>query len=148
MFFFLIFNNSFLFIAATKTTSSTPATPVKPDQSSKDEKMDTTENIAEDNNNSEVTQQQQATQTQTPTATVNGTPNSSLDNNNSKNDKGLPKAMVKPQVLTHIIEGFVIHESNEPFAVNRQRYPDRDTNDEPPSKFYLFYIYFMIVYVM
>ncbi|KAF3429147.1 LOW QUALITY PROTEIN: hypothetical protein E2986_05179 [Frieseomelitta varia] len=30
-----------------------------------------------------------------------------------------PKAMVKPQVLTHVIEGFVIQEASEPFAVNR-----------------------------
>ncbi|KAK9736918.1 hypothetical protein QE152_g11156 [Popillia japonica] len=28
-----------------------------------------------------------------------------------------PKAMVKPQVLTHVIEGFVIQESSEPFPV-------------------------------
>lgn len=27
--------------------------------------------------------------------------------------------MVKPQVLTHVIEGFVIQEASEPFAVNR-----------------------------
>lgn len=33
-------------------------------------------------------------------------------------DKGLPKAMVKPSVLTHVIEGFVIQESPEPFAVS------------------------------
>ncbi|KAG8224480.1 hypothetical protein J437_LFUL003203 [Ladona fulva] len=30
-----------------------------------------------------------------------------------------PKALVKPQVLTHVIEGFVIQEASEPFAVNR-----------------------------
>ncbi|PSN38405.1 hypothetical protein C0J52_21582, partial [Blattella germanica] len=34
-------------------------------------------------------------------------------------DKNPPKAMVKPQVLTHVIEGFVIQEASEPFAVNR-----------------------------
>lgn len=28
-----------------------------------------------------------------------------------------PKAMVKPQVLTHVIEDFVIQESSEPFPV-------------------------------
>lgn len=43
--------------------------------------------------------------------------------------------MVKPNVLTHVIEGFVIQESQEPFPVNRQRYSDRDEHDdEPPSK--------------
>jgi len=42
----------------------------------------------------------------------------------------LPKAMVKPQVLTHVIEGFVIQEASEPFPMNR----NGDTSDEPPSK--------------
>lgn len=47
--------------------------------------------------------------------------------------------MVKPQVLTHVIEGFVIQESNEPFPVTRQRYPvttstSNDDDDEPPKK--------------
>ncbi|VVC86215.1 unnamed protein product [Leptidea sinapis] len=32
-------------------------------------------------------------------------------------DKGLPKAMVKPNILTHVIEGYVIQEAAEPFAV-------------------------------
>lgn len=48
-----------------------------------------------------------------------------------KNDKGsLPKATVKPNVLTHVIGGHVIQEGDEPFPVTRQRYSD----DEPPSK--------------
>ncbi|CAG2053831.1 unnamed protein product [Timema podura] len=35
-------------------------------------------------------------------------------------EKGPPKAMVKPtQVLTHVIDGFVIHEANEPFGMIR-----------------------------
>ncbi|RZF45425.1 hypothetical protein LSTR_LSTR014124 [Laodelphax striatellus] len=34
-------------------------------------------------------------------------------------DKGPPKAMVKPQVLTHVIEGYVIQEASEPFPVSR-----------------------------
>lgn len=34
-------------------------------------------------------------------------------------EKGPPKAMVKPQVLTHVIEDFVIQESSEPFPVTR-----------------------------
>lgn len=33
-------------------------------------------------------------------------------------DKGLPKAMVKPNILTHVIEGYVIQEAAEPFAVS------------------------------
>lgn len=42
--------------------------------------------------------------------------------------------MVKPQVLTHVIEGFVIQEGDEAFPVTRQRYPERDAADEPPNK--------------
>lgn len=34
-------------------------------------------------------------------------------------EKCPPKAMVKPQVLTHVIEDFVIQESSEPFPVTR-----------------------------
>lgn len=45
----------------------------------------------------------------------------------------LPKATVKPNVLTHVIEGFVIQESNDPFPVTRQRYSEKE-NDEPPKK--------------
>ncbi|PNF27582.1 hypothetical protein B7P43_G02268 [Cryptotermes secundus] len=69
-------------------------------------------------------------------------------------DKNPPKAMVKPQVLTHVIEGFVIQEASEPFAVNRssllndlvqaakpnnQQLSDKENqqiggDDEPPKK--------------
>lgn len=50
-----------------------------------------------------------------------------------KNDKGLlPKAMIKPNVLTHVIGGHVIQEGIEPFPVTRQRYTDN--SEEPPSK--------------
>lgn len=50
--------------------------------------------------------------------------------------------MVKPQVLTHVIEDFVIQESSEPFPVTRssilevkptQSSNDRDS-DEPNRK--------------
>jgi len=44
----------------------------------------------------------------------------------------LPKAMVKPQVLTHVIEGFVIHEAAEPFHM-----PKTIDMDEPPSKLHV-----------
>ncbi|KAF9419790.1 hypothetical protein HW555_003789 [Spodoptera exigua] len=46
-------------------------------------------------------------------------------------DKGLPKAMVKPNILTHVIEGYVIQEAGEPFAVNR---PLRDWVDKEQDK--------------
>ncbi|KAL5276619.1 PHC2 family protein [Megaselia abdita] len=46
----------------------------------------------------------------------------------------LPKAMIKPNVLTHVIEGFVIQEADEPFAVTRTRYADKESSEEPPKK--------------
>jgi hypothetical protein len=74
--------------------------------------------------------------------------------NERERDKNPPKAMVKPQVLTHVIEGFVIQEASEPFAVNRssllndlvqaakpssQQLSDKENQqitdgDEPPKK--------------
>lgn len=51
----------------------------------------------------------------------------------AKNERELvPKAMVKPNVLTHVIGNYVIHESDKPFPVNRQRYADEseDTSSE------------------
>lgn len=54
-----------------------------------------------------------------------------------------PKAMVKPQVLTHVIEDFVIQESSEPFPITRSSLlgdlkPTQSSNekdcDEPPRK--------------
>lgn len=44
----------------------------------------------------------------------------------------LPKAMVKPQaqILTHVIEGFVIQEASEPFPPVHKN----GECDEPPSK--------------
>ena len=58
----------------------------------------------------------------------------------SRSEKGLPKAMVKPSVvnqnniLTHVIEGFVIQEGVEPFPVTRLR-SSNNVEEEPPSKF-------------
>jgi len=43
--------------------------------------------------------------------------------------------MIKPNVLTHVIDGFIIQEANEPFPVTRQRYADKDVSDEPPSEY-------------
>ncbi|XP_011313953.1 polyhomeotic-like protein 1 isoform X1 [Fopius arisanus] len=57
-----------------------------------------------------------------------------------------PKALVKPQVLTHVIEGFVIQEADEPFSekrlngtqgtsvLNSKQSSDKDSHNEPPSK--------------
>lgn len=55
-----------------------------------------------------------------------------------------PKAMVKPQVLTHVIEDFVIQESSEPFPITRNSLlgdmkpvaspVDKDNSDEPARK--------------
>jgi len=67
-------------------------------------------------------------------------------NEDNIRDKGLPKAMVKPQVLTHVIEGFVIQEADQPFPVNRsctltdisnstQDKENINLDDEPPSKY-------------
>ncbi|XP_039497753.1 polyhomeotic-proximal chromatin protein-like [Drosophila santomea] len=52
----------------------------------------------------------------------------------SNGSKDLPKAMIKPNVLSHVIDGFIIQEANEPFPVTRQRYADKDVSDEPPKK--------------
>ncbi|CAD6213217.1 GSCOCG00003970001-RA-CDS, partial [Cotesia congregata] len=69
----------------------------------------------------------------------------------SSGKQALPKALVKPQVLTHVIEGFVIQEASEPFAVNRStlngsvtqesnllnrnnNINEKDSHEEPPSK--------------
>lgn len=53
--------------------------------------------------------------------------------NVSRNSKGiLPKAMIKPHVLTHVIAGHVIQEGNEPFPVTRQRYSE--DSEEPQEK--------------
>lgn len=73
----------------------------------------------------------------------------SMNEDNSR-DKGLPKALVKPQVLTHVIEGFVIQEADQPFPVNRsctladmsnsaQDKENIKLEDEPPSKNYNFF---------
>lgn len=34
-----------------------------------------------------------------------------------------PQAIVKPQILTHVIEGFVIQEGAEPFPVRTTSFP-------------------------
>lgn len=68
--------------------------------------------------------------------------NGNLTSGNSTKEHGLPKAMIKPNVLTHVIEGFVIQEASEPFPlVSRQLYSDKENSDEPPSEYsYLFHL--------
>lgn len=41
----------------------------------------------------------------------------------------VPQAVVKPQVLTHLIEGFVIQEGAEPFPVSPMLGLDRQSSD-------------------
>ncbi|XP_071946232.1 uncharacterized protein [Antedon mediterranea] len=53
----------------------------------------------------------------TPSSTRPSTSTSILQNKNRVKD--LPHAIVKPQVLTHIIDGFVIEEASEPFPITR-----------------------------
>lgn len=71
--------------------------------------------------------------------TVNGNSMSTAQNsisvtpNLKKGDKGLlPSALVKPNILQHVINGHIIQEGSEPFPVTRQRYSE--DSDEPPSK--------------
>ncbi|XP_068084358.1 polyhomeotic-proximal chromatin protein [Anabrus simplex] len=69
----------------------------------------------------------------------------------AEKEKGPPKAMVKPQVLTHVIDGFVIQEASEPFPVTRssllsdlspvknnnissEKHSQQMLDEEPPKK--------------
>ncbi|XP_034947766.1 polyhomeotic-proximal chromatin protein-like isoform X3 [Chelonus insularis] len=81
-------------------------------------------------------------------------PAASINTPISSSKQAPPKALVKPQVLTHVIEGFVIQEASEPFVVNRptlngslnqesgvlnknnnnNNLSDKDSHDEPPKK--------------
>lgn len=79
-----------------------------------------------------------STASNTPLTTQNGEAESKKTTSNATTNSPLlknelPKAMVKPNVLTHVIEGYVIQESSEPFPVTRQRYSEKE-NDEPPKK--------------
>lgn len=51
------------------------------------------------------------------------------DSEEGSGKQKLPKALVKPQVLTHVLEGFVIQEASEPFPLGRN-----GDADEPPRK--------------
>lgn len=114
-----------------QTNSVTPS-PAKSD--------DTTKNIVQPQETvSSMPEGHEASTVSLPVAT----------NEDNSRDKGLPKALVKPQVLTHVIEGFVIQEADQPFPVNRsctladlasstQDKENVKLNDEPPSKNYSF----------
>lgn len=113
-----------------QTTVSMPP-PIKSDESPKMSVVQTQETVS-------------TPETPETTSTVS-LPVTSNDDNTR--DKGLPKALVKPQVLTHVIEGFVIQEADTPFPVNRsctlvdisnstQDKENIKLDDEPPSKNY------------
>lgn len=112
----------------TQTTVSMPP-PIKSDESPKTSVVQTQETVS-------------TPETIETTSTVSLPVTSNEDNTR---DKGLPKALVKPQVLTHVIEGFVIQEADTPFPVNRSctladisnNTQDKENiklDDEPPSK--------------
>ena len=54
-----------------------------------------------------------------PAATTRGNSTSMASSAPSLENKP-PQAIVKPQILTHVIEGFVIQEGLEPFPVSRK----------------------------
>ncbi len=111
-----------------------------------DEKKDSSKK-SDENKKSEESSSSNKSHPSTPVKTVPASSNSPLATQNGEDGKKnsttpvsapllkneLPKALVKPNVLTHVIEGFVIQESNEPFPVTRQRYSEKE-NDEPPKK--------------
>ncbi|KAH8373874.1 hypothetical protein KR200_011331 [Drosophila serrata] len=70
----------------------------------------------------------------TTTTCSSATSTTTTTTSSSNGAKDLPKAMIKPNVLTHVIDGFIIQKANEPFSVTRQRYADKDVADEPPKK--------------
>lgn len=54
----------------------------------------------------------------------NGNPASSIAGTAPQNGENKPpQAIVKPQILTHVIEGFVIQEGAEPFPVRTTSFP-------------------------
>lgn len=122
----------------TQTTVSMPP-PIKADDSPKvSPAVHTQDNVT--NSTSETTE---------TNASVSFPVTSNEDN---ARDKGLPKALVKPQVLTHVIEGFVIQEADTPFPVNRSCTLTDTSNstqdkgilkmdDEPPSMKLLLLVY-------
>ncbi|XP_050424533.1 polyhomeotic-like protein 2 isoform X2 [Adelges cooleyi] len=119
-------------IPALPQVQSTPVMtpPIKPDESSKMNAMQSQETT-----NVSASEVHESSSVTLPVTT----------NEDNSRDKGLPKALVKPQVLTHVIEGFVIQEADQPFPVNRsctladmanstQDKENIKLDDEPPNK--------------
>lgn len=110
----------------------TPSTPQKPDS----EPLRAIENISTTitpTSTSTTSAISTSNSTNTTTNVVTGTEDDSttvaLATNNQSPSAGIkidpPKAMIKPNnVLTHVIDKFVIQESNVPFPVTRQRYAE------------------------
>ena len=99
------------------------------------------------------------------TPQMNGTADHHMVNHSpairEKKEPNLPQAVVRPQILTHVLGDFVIQESSEPFPVGRfhpnesltrcngQRNQDNSfkLDGEPPSKF-IFLIIYVLLYCM
>lgn len=76
-----------------------------------------------------------------------------------RKDPSLPQAVVRPQILTHVLGDFVIQESSEPFPVGRFHTNEPICNghtklenggkhdDEPPSMFSVF-IFWITLYLL
>lgn len=121
--------NSSTTVAASKTSPKKGASP-KPVESPKPSTEKATVN-------SSTQSQLAAKENGTATNGRASTPSIPASLNIVKNDKGLlPKAMIKPNVLQHVIDGHVIQEGTEPFPVTRQRLHGTfsEDSDEPPAK--------------
>ncbi|CAG5074252.1 Similar to PHC3: Polyhomeotic-like protein 3 (Homo sapiens) [Cotesia congregata] len=65
---------------------------------------------------------------------ITNEPANAVSTPTSSGKQALPKALVKLQVLTHVIEGFVIQESSEPFADKQWTDMDVDSKKDDPAK--------------
>ncbi|XP_051895293.1 polyhomeotic-like protein 2 isoform X2 [Pristis pectinata] len=92
----------------------TPASSVTPDQKKAEPAKPVTQGKGPENVNAKTT-------SPAPTMTSgNGNTTSSVTASVPQNTENKPpQAIVKPQILTHVIEGFVIQEGAEPFPVGR-----------------------------
>lgn len=124
--------------ASTATSSPLKSTQAEEKKDNKKEETKKEENAGKSQPSTPAKSQTTAPASGSPLATQNGESDGKKSTSSTpvsapllKNE--LPKAMVKPNVLTHVIEGYVIQESNEPFPVTRQRYAEKE-NDEPPKK--------------
>lgn len=130
---FISSNNTFLISGKTESLSAIIGSSEPADTDKSDNRLSVVPTTPISLQSSTPLAKTSSPSTTSMTSPLNGISSAGV-NISSKNEKGLPKAMVKPNVLTHVIEGFVIQESQEPFPVNRQRYSDRDENDDEPPK--------------